>query len=96
MNSATITFEPDVKLEAQRTARQLGLSLSGLINRLLRDFVKAKKIEYDESHPTQYMIDSLRESEEDYKAGRYISFNSVDDAIKYLRKEIKDERQSKN
>jgi hypothetical protein len=34
--------------------------------------------------PNQYMIDSLKKSEEDVKAGRVISFKTADDAIHYV------------
>lgn len=46
--------------------------------------------------PTQYLLDSLKESEEDEKAGRMITFNSVQEALEYLDKEIEDERQEQS
>lgn len=35
--------------------------------------------------PSEYMIQALKESEEDRKAGRCISFSSGDEALKFLR-----------
>jgi hypothetical protein len=41
------------------------------------------RIDVDES-PTQYLLNSLQESEKDYKAGRYKSFATGQDALDYL------------
>lgn len=42
--------------------------------------------------PTQYFLDSLKESEEDEKAGRVTTFKSKEEELEYLDKEIEDER----
>jgi hypothetical protein len=34
--------------------------------------------------PTQHLLDALQESEEDYKAGRYKSFKTAQEAHNYL------------
>jgi len=38
----------------------------------------------DDETPTQYLLDALQESEEDYKAGRYKRFETGQDAHNYL------------
>ena len=96
MNTASILIktDPKVKEKAQKAAQEMGISLTSVINRYLKHFIQTKSITFrtDEETPTQYMIDSLRKSEEDVKAGRVISFKSVEDELAYLDKEIEDER----
>lgn len=84
--SIHIKVEEDIKNQAQRVAEDLGLSLSGVIKALLKQFVRTKQLSVGtrEEIPNQYFIKSLRKSEEDVKAGRVISFESGDDAIKYV------------
>jgi hypothetical protein len=43
-----------------------------------------KKESYDEEIATPYLLDSLRKSEEDKKAGRVIAFDTNKKAIDYL------------
>lgn len=97
MNTVSILIktDPRVKEKAQRTAEEMGISLTSVINRYLKHFIETKSITFtaDGETPTQYMIDSLKESEEDYKAGRVISFKTGREELAYLDKEIEDERQ---
>jgi len=46
--------------------------------------------------PTQWFTDSLKESEEDIKEGRVITFNLLKEARDYLKKEIEDERKKQS
>lgn len=39
-----IKTNPDVKIQAQMIAKQMGLSLSGVINAMLRQFVRTKSL----------------------------------------------------
>lgn len=45
--------------------------------------------------PTQYLLDSLKESEEDIKAGRVLSFTSVKEAREYLATLIENDKPKK-
>jgi hypothetical protein len=47
-----------------------------------------------EEEPTPYLLEELRKSEEDRKAGRVISFASGKEALEYLDNEIKNEKRS--
>jgi antitoxin component of RelBE/YafQ-DinJ toxin-antitoxin module len=78
--------EPQVKVKAQKVAKDLGLSLSSLINAWLRQLIKTKTVVFSaaDEEPTQYLLDALRESREDIKAGRVLSFNGGEKAIKYF------------
>ncbi|HLE48523.1 MAG TPA: type II toxin-antitoxin system RelB/DinJ family antitoxin [Patescibacteria group bacterium] len=89
MNTAVINVkvDPKVKSKAQNVASELGFSLSSLINGYLKTLIKTGTIYFSldqREAPSEYMIKALKRSEEDRKAGRYTSFNSVDKAIKYL------------
>ena len=58
MNTATIFIktEPKVKEEAQKTAQELGFSLSSILNAFLRQLVKTKTIHFSvaEEKPGKY------------------------------------------
>ena len=87
MNTAIINIktDPKVKAKAQRIASELGFSLSALINGYLNQLVRTKTIHFSvlEEEPSEYMIQALKESEEDKRRGRYSSFDS-DKALEYL------------
>src|SRR3989338_7923575 len=88
MNTAVIITktEPATKKQAQRIASELGVSLSSIINAYLRQFVRTKRIEFDlKEEPSDYLLRSLKESQEDVKEGRVSpKFSNAEDAIKWL------------
>jgi len=91
LNSATITIktDPETKSAAQKLAEQLGISLSSVLNSLMKEFVRTKKLEVglkeDELELSDYAKQALAESEEDVKAGRVYSFGDTKDAVQFLR-----------
>ena len=94
MNDAVITLKTDFELKqrAMKLADELGFSLSAIINAYLKSFLRTKTVNFttlDESKPTKYMIDSLKESRADIKAGRVVSFNTSEEEIEYLNRLIK-------
>ena len=90
----------DLKKEAQKTASDLGLTLTDALEGFLRNFVREKSITFSTKpaeEPSEYLLNSLKESEADIKAGRVVSFSNPDDALKFLDKMIdNDEKHSKN
>lgn len=88
MNTAVINIKTNiiVKKKAQKVASELGFSLSSLINGYLNQLIRTKTIYFSavEEIPNEYMIQALRESEEDRRKGRYESFDSADKALEYL------------
>ena len=88
MNTAVINIrtQPDIKKAAQQVADDLGMNLSVLINGFLKNLIKTKTISLaDSEEPSQYLIDSLKEAEEDIRAGRVSPlFDNADDAIAWL------------
>lgn len=97
MQTAVINFttEEKIKQEAQRVAKKMGISLSMVLNNYLKYFVKAKKVVFsaDDEVPNKWLINALKQSEADVKAGRVIRFKNPKEALDYLDQEIADERQ---
>lgn len=96
MNTASILIkvDPQIKSTAQKTAEKMGLSLTSVINHYLKHFIITETITFStrDETPSQYLIDSLKESEADVKAGRVIRFKNAQEELDYLDKEIANER----
>lgn len=95
MNSASIFIktEPKIKEEAQKTAEELGFSLSSLINAFLRQLVKTKTIHFSAQEldevPNERTRAILKQAEEDLKNGKASPvFHNAKDAIDWLHKHI--------
>lgn len=90
MNTAVINIktQPEVKAKAQEVARQIGVSLSSLLNAYLKQLVRTKKVEFDlGEEPSPYLVRILKKADKDIKAGRVSpAFDDVEDAIKWLHK----------
>lgn len=89
MNTAIINIKTDslVKKRAQKRAKQLGLSLSGVINSHLREFIASKNFhaELGREEPSEWLKQELKASREDEKAGRVSpGFDNAEDAIAWL------------
>ena len=96
MNTASILIktDPEIKVKAQKTAERMGLSLTSIINHYLKHFITTETITFSarDEIPSQYLVDALKESEADVKAGRVIKFKNAQEELDYLDKEIADER----
>ena len=94
--SLHIKIEPQLKQEAQKVAEDLGFSLSAVTKALLRQFIRTKQLSVGGSDQPEILNARsealLKQSEEDFKAGRYRSFNSGQEAADYVRSLIKDEK----
>lgn len=91
--SLHIKIEPDIKKQAQVTADELGLSLSAVTKALLKQFIRTKRLSVGADEiPNEYLRQSLKQSEEDIKAGKVISFNSGTEAVNYVRSLIKNDK----
>ena len=84
----------ETKTKAQKIAEKLGMSLSAVIDRYLKMFIKTKGADVREE-PSKYLIKSLKESEEDIKAGRVITFENLEEERLYLKKLIADDKNFK-
>ncbi|MBI4079037.1 MAG: type II toxin-antitoxin system RelB/DinJ family antitoxin [Candidatus Levybacteria bacterium] len=96
MQSAVINFttEEKTKQDAQKVAKKMGISLSTVLNNYLKHFVRTKRVVFsaEDETPNQWLINALKESEEDEKAGRVTTFKTPREALDYLDKEIADEK----
>lgn len=88
MNTAVINIRTpaSVKEQLRQIAEELGLSVSGLLNGMIKQVIKTKKVEFsvEEEIPSAYLIKALKESEKDYKRGDYYSFEDPNEALKFL------------
>ena len=96
MRTAIINIKTNsnVKAKAQKIASQLGFSLSSLINGYLNQLIRTKTIHFSalEETPSEYMLQALRESQEDRKKKRYKSFESANDALAYVDQIINEDK----
>ena len=92
MNTAVIITktEPEVKKKAQKLAKDIGISLSSLINAYLKQIIKTKTVSFSASdeEPSEYLKSVIRQAEENYKRGRTSpAFKTGEDAVKWLEKQ---------
>ena len=99
MNTAVINIkvQPDIKKAAVELADEFGLSLSAFLNVLIKKALRTRTVVLGagDERPSEYMVKALRESDEDIKNGRVISFDSGKEALKYLDKMIDNEHRRK-
>ncbi len=82
-----IRINPKTKIQAQKIAEDLGFSLSALINAYLKQLVRTKTINFStlEDNPTEYMLNSLKEAEDEIRRGEISpAFETAEDAIAWL------------
>ena len=93
MNTTVINIKinPTLKKQAQNIAEELGINLSSLIKAYLKQLVRVKTVSFSlEEEPTDYLLQALKESQEDIKASRVSpAFDNPNGAIKWLRKKNK-------
>lgn len=91
-----IKVDPQVKKKAEQVAENSGYSLNIILSDYLKKIAKITKVQTRlDEEPTRYFIQSMKESEEDFKAGRVVTFKSAKDALAYLDKTIFDEPRAK-
>lgn len=88
MNTSVINIkiDPQVKKAAQKTAADLGLSLSSVINGYLREFIVKKSMTFSDIRlePTPHLEAILRKSQKDIKEGNVKSFDNPSSALSYI------------
>lgn len=84
-----IKADKEVKENAQKAAKDLGLTLSDVINAALRNFIRTREVVFsDTPKMTPELEKRLEEVEEDIKHNRNLSpkFKTAKEAIEYLNK----------
>lgn len=96
MDTTIVNFKTNKakKVKAQKKAAELGVTLSTVLNHYLEKFIHDKSVRFEmvSEEPTQYLLDALKESEEDVKAGRVSpTFTNAKEASAWLnRRDDKD------
>ena len=79
-----------IKKKAQTVAKELGFSLSGIVNAYLRQFIRSGSLfvsaRFEE--PSQFLQAAIQEAEKEKKKKMVKSFNSAEKAAEYLDKII--------
>lgn len=86
MKTSVINFkvEPKIKAAAQTRARKLGVPLSAVLYRQLLSFAKGDKFSFE--YPAEQMTPHLEKLiEESEASGTVGPFDTVEQAIKYLK-----------
>lgn len=88
ITSIHVKIESDIKAQAQKTAEELGLSLSAVMKALLKQFIRTQRLSVGVGEePSEYMIEALKKSDREYKKGNTSpSFSDVEDSFKWLDK----------
>lgn len=85
-----IKADPEVKKNAQKAAKDLGLTLSDVINAALRNFIRTREVIFsDIPQMTPWLEKRIAKVEEDIKHNRNMSpkFKNMEAAIEYLKKQ---------
>lgn len=88
VTSIHVKIESDIKVQAQKTAGELGLSLSAVMKALLKQFIRTQRLSVGlGEEPSAYMIEALRKSDKEYKERNTSpSFANTQDSFKWLDK----------
>lgn len=89
MSFAIITtkIDPQDKREAQQIAEELGLTLSAVIKAMLKQFIRAKRLEVGMTSeiPNEYLQSVIRQARKNRKAGKGSPiFDNIEDNLKWL------------
>jgi addiction module RelB/DinJ family antitoxin len=95
--SLHIKIEADIKAQAQKTAEELGLSLSAVTKALLKQFVRTKHLSVGASDrpeiPNAYLRKILDEESEKETGEEGIVFKDSKEVLSYLDSLIEHDRQ---
>jgi addiction module RelB/DinJ family antitoxin len=70
----TVKIDADLKHDAQKLAKSLGLSLSAIVENKLREVVRQRRVVFEEDTvPNEQTAKELRKIEADIKAERNLS-----------------------
>lgn len=81
-----IKLDSKIKRDAQKRAKELGLTLSSVVNATLSQFARTGELHVTPTYtPTPYLQKIIREAEEEYVAGKASGpFHSVDELVEHL------------
>lgn len=86
-----VRTDPEVKIKAQKVAKELGFSLSSLMNAWLRQLIKTKTITFsvrEDEIPNEYFKQTLAKARKNWKEGKTSPiFDNIEDNLKWLEKQ---------
>ncbi|MBI2085708.1 type II toxin-antitoxin system RelB/DinJ family antitoxin [Candidatus Daviesbacteria bacterium] len=85
-----IKTDPKVKAQAQKVAKELGLSLSSLLNGWLRKLIKTKTFTFsvEDEIPNGYFKRTLAKARKNWKERKGSPiFTNIEDDLKWLEKQ---------
>lgn len=85
-----IKTEPVVKAKAQKVAKELGFSLSALLNAWLKHLVRTKTITFSTAteEPSEYLLSLMKKAKENRKKGNHSPvFKTGEEAVAWLEKQ---------
>ena len=85
-----IKTDPEVKTKAQKVAKELGFSLSSLLNAWLRQLIKTKTVTFStfDETPNEYLTSVLKQAKKNRKEGKHSPvFDDAEDAVAWLHKD---------
>ena len=81
----SVKIDPKVKKEAQRVAKELGFSLSDIVNASLRNLAREKTVSYTLLEPSPMLKHIIRQARKERSRGDFFGpFNNVIEAEKFL------------
>jgi len=85
-----IKTDSKIKKAAQKTAEELGLSLSGVLNSYLRQFVRSQTVFVSNkfSEPSELLLSALKDSRAEREKNKHYSFKNSKEAIEFVDKII--------
>ena len=85
MNTRTHTIiniktDKKLKADAKAVADDMGLTLTTVVNSMLKQFVLEREITFSSKvyKPSPYLIKALKAADEEYKSGKVKTFSSVE------------------
>ena len=85
-----IKTEQKTKIQAQKVAKELGLSLSSVINGFLKQFIKTKTVTFSahDEIPNAQTLAIMKQAEKNLKKGNYSPiFKTGKEAVTWLEKQ---------
>lgn len=80
-----IKIDSSVKQDAQKRAKEIGLSLSAVVNATLSQFARTGELELSSApRMTPFLENLIKEARADYEAGELEVFDTADDLIASL------------
>lgn len=87
-----IKADKDIKEEAFKVAKEMGLPLSTIVNAFLKQFIRDRQVTFEAPLvPTKKLAKILEQADKDIKAGKNLSpgFTSTEEMIAWLNKKDK-------